>query len=41
MNSLKNLNVLEFEGLAPTLHTGMMLSDYGANVTLIRNPSGF
>ena len=38
MMALKNLKVLEFEGLAPTLHTGMFLSDYGAKVTLIRNP---
>lgn len=30
MNPLKNLKVLEFEGLAPTVHAGMVLSDYGA-----------
>ena len=39
MNPLKNLKVLEFEGLAPSIHTAMILADYGADITLIRNPS--
>jgi len=41
MLPLKNIKVLEFEGLAPTVHAGMILSDYGAEVTLIRNPNSF
>ena len=32
---LQNIKVLEFEGLAPSLFTGMMLSDFGADVTII------
>ena len=41
MKPLLNLKVLEFEGLAPSVHTGMILSDYGASVTLLRNPNSF
>ena len=32
---LKGIKVLEFEGLAPTVFTGMILADFGADVTII------
>jgi alpha-methylacyl-CoA racemase len=32
---LKGIKVLEFEGLAPTVFTGMVLADFGADVTVI------
>ena len=35
---LKGLKVLEFEGLAPTVFAGMMLADYGAEITIISRP---
>jgi len=36
---LKGLNVLEFSGLAPAPFVGTILSDFGANVTVIQNVS--
>lgn len=36
---LKGLNVLEFSGLAPMPFVGTILSDFGANVTLIQKVS--
>jgi alpha-methylacyl-CoA racemase len=41
MNSnlpLHNIKVLEFEGLAPTVFCGMVLSDFGSDVTIISKP---
>lgn len=35
---LSNIKVLELEGLAPTVFTGMMLADYGADVIMINKP---
>ena len=35
---LSGIKVLELEGLAPTLFTGMVLSDFGAEVILICRP---
>jgi alpha-methylacyl-CoA racemase len=32
---LSGIKVLEFEGLAPTVFTGMVLADFGAEVTII------
>lgn len=32
---LKGVKVLEFEGLAPSLFVGMMLTDYGAETLLL------
>ncbi len=32
---LHGLKVLELEGLAPSVFTGMVLADFGAEVTLI------
>jgi alpha-methylacyl-CoA racemase len=32
---LKGIKVLELEGLAPTVFTGMVLADFGAEVTII------
>lgn len=32
---LKGIRVLEFEGLAPTVFTGMVLADFGADVAII------
>lgn len=32
--------MLEFAGLAPTVFTGMVLADYGADVTIISKPDG-
>jgi crotonobetainyl-CoA:carnitine CoA-transferase CaiB-like acyl-CoA transferase len=29
--------VIEFEGLAPSVHVGMVLKDLGAEILLIRN----
>ncbi|KAL4449095.1 hypothetical protein ABPG74_021087 [Tetrahymena malaccensis] len=42
---LKGIKVLEFEGLAPTVFAGMILADFGADVTIINrkknvNPIG-
>ncbi|KAL4486699.1 hypothetical protein ABPG72_022174 [Tetrahymena utriculariae] len=42
---LKGITVLEFEGLAPTVFAGMILADFGADVTIINrkkniNPIG-
>ena len=34
---LKNIKVLELEGLAPSLFTGMMLADFGADVLMIQD----
>jgi len=36
---LKGLNVLEFSGLAPVPFVGTILSDFGANVTVIQKVS--
>lgn len=36
---LKGLNVLEFSGLAPVPFAGRILSDFGANVTVVQNVS--
>lgn len=36
---LKGLNVLEFSGLAPVPFVGTVLSDFGANVTIIQKVS--
>jgi len=39
---LSGIKVIEFEGLAPTVFTGMILSDFGADVTIInrsKNPN--
>lgn len=36
---LKGLKVIEFSGLAPIPFVGTVLSDFGANVTLIQNVS--
>jgi len=35
---LQGIKVLELEGLAPTVYTGMVLSDFGADVTIINKP---
>ena len=32
---LTSIKVLELEGLAPSVFTGMMLADFGADVTLV------
>lgn len=32
---LSGIKVLEFEGLAPTVFAGMILADFGAEVTII------
>ena len=32
---LSGLKVIEYEGLAPTVFTGMVLADFGADVTII------
>lgn len=32
---LQGIKVMEFEGLAPSVFLGMVLSDYGAEVTVI------
>ena len=37
MFPLKGIKVLEFEGLAPSVHVGMALSHFGAEIILIRN----
>lgn len=36
---LKGLKIIEFSGLAPIPFVGTVLSDFGANVTLIQNVS--
>jgi len=36
---LKGLNILEFSGLAPVPFVGTILSDFGANVTVIQKVS--
>lgn len=33
---LKDVNVIELEGLAPVPFCGLMLADFGANVTVIK-----
>ena len=35
---LYQIKVLELEGLAPTLMTGMILADFGADVITINRP---
>ncbi len=38
---LSHIKVLELEGLAPSVHCGMILADYGADVTILaRNKGG-
>ena len=32
---LKTIKVIELEGLAPSLFTGMMLADFGAEVLMV------
>jgi len=36
---LKGLNIIEFSGLAPVPFVGTILSDFGANVTVIQKVS--
>lgn len=38
MFPLQGLKVVEFKGLAPTVFTGMVLQDFGADVTVIKSP---
>lgn len=38
---LKGLNVLEFSGLAPGPFVGSILSDFGANITVVQKVSYF
>ena len=38
MNPLRNIKVLEMEGLAPTVFAGRMLADLGATVTIVSRP---
>lgn len=38
MKPLYNIKVLEMEGLAPTVLAGRILSDFGAEVTIISRP---
>lgn len=35
---LEGLKVIELEGLAPSVFTGMVLADFGADVTIINRP---
>ena len=37
MLPLSGLKILEYEGLAPSVFTGMFLADFGADVTIISN----
>ena len=37
---LKQVKVIELEGLAPTVFCGMILSDFGADVIMINRPEG-
>jgi len=37
MFPLKGIKVVEYEGLAPSVHVGMALAHFGAEVILIRN----
>ena len=37
MNPLQGLKVLEFEGLAPSIHVSTTLKHFGAEVTLVSN----
>jgi len=38
---LNGLNILELSGLAPVTFVGTVLSDFGANVTVIQTVSTF
>lgn len=36
---LSGIKVLEMEGLAPTVYTGLVMADFGADVTIVNRPN--